>query len=76
MLNIGDSTESTGLCRPRDRARHSVCSYEVAENDADTDGISIGANSLTLNGATITYRGTTVSAELDHVGSRATRRTR
>ena len=45
-----------------------MCSYEIAENDADTDGISIGANSLTLNGATITYRGTTVSAELDHVG--------
>ena len=28
-------------------------SYEVAENDEDTDGVSIGANKLTLNGGTI-----------------------
>ena len=29
-------------------------SYRVAENDLDTDGASIGANKLTLNGGTIT----------------------
>ena len=46
-----------------------MCSYKVAESDAaDTDGISIGANSLTLNDATITYRGGTTSADLDHAG--------
>ena len=28
-------------------------SYTVAENDEDTDGVSIGANKLTLNGGTI-----------------------
>ena len=30
-----------------------VCSYTVAVGDADTDGISIVANKLTLNGGTI-----------------------
>ena len=43
-----------------------VCTYEVAENDADTDGISIGANSLTLEGGAITYRGGTTPARLTH----------
>ena len=68
MLNIGESTEPAACAAHETDLDTLVCSYEIAENDADTDGISIGANSLTLNGATITYRGTTVSAELDHVG--------
>ena len=68
MLNIGESTEPAACAAHATDLGTLVCSYEIAENDADTDGISIGANSLTLNGATITYRGTTVSAELDHVG--------
>ena len=68
MLNIGESTEPAACAAHATDLDTLVCSYEIAENDADTDGISIGANSLTLNGATITYRGTMVSAELDHVG--------
>ena len=54
MLNIGESTESSDCAAHATDLDTLVCSYEIAENDADTDGISIGANSLTLNGATIT----------------------
>ena len=31
-----------------------ACAYTVAEGDVDADGIAIGANSITLNGGTIT----------------------
>ncbi len=36
-----------------------VCSYTVAAGDADTDGISIGANQLALNGGTVKDRAVT-----------------
>ena len=44
-----------------------VLTYEVAENDADTDGIAIAANRLTLNGGTLTASSDTlVDAVLTH----------
>ena len=44
-----------------------VFTYQVAENDADPDGIAIGANRLTLNGGTLTaLSDTLVDAVLTH----------
>ena len=44
-----------------------VCRYTVALNDSAPNGIAIGANTLTLNGGTITATGsTTITADLDH----------
>ena len=44
-----------------------VLTYEVAENDADADGIAIGANRLTLNLGTLTSSSDTlVGAVLTH----------
>jgi len=41
--------------------------YYVQASDVDTDGLSIGANALTLNGGTITLLGSsTTNANLDH----------
>ena len=40
--------------------------YTVQEGDADADGVSIGANALRINGATVaTFRGVALSAEHD-----------
>ena len=44
--------------------------YVVQSSDTDTDGISIGANALTLNGHAIRVRGGTANAVLD-LGSHA-----
>ena len=44
--------------------------YAVQSSDSDSDGISVGANALTLNGATIKRRGGTADATLD-LGSHA-----
>ena len=43
-----------------------VCSYTVAANDTDTDGVAIGANKLSLNGATIRLAGMEHNAVLTH----------
>ena len=41
-------------------------SYTVAENDEDTDGVSIRANKLTLNGGTIRGEAAEKDADLSH----------
>ena len=38
-----------------------LCTYPVAEGDEDTDGVAIGANKFTLNGAVITLGSDTVT---------------
>ena len=44
-----------------------VCAYTVAVNDSAPNGVAIAANTLTLNGGTITATGsTTLTADLDH----------
>ncbi len=43
-----------------------VFSYTVAAGDADTDGISIGANKLALNGGTIQIQNGSTAATLTH----------
>ena len=46
--------------------RHAHFSYPVQEGDRDDDGVSIAANSLLLNGGTITARDGTTDAVLAH----------
>ena len=47
--------------------QHAHFSYKVQESDRDEDGISIGANSLLLNGGTIKHAGdATTDADLTH----------
>lgn len=51
--------------------------YTIQTDDSDLDGISIGANKLSLNGATIVNnRDNTVAADLSHEAVAADRRTR
>ena len=42
--------------------------YTVADGDEDADGISIGANALDANGATIVSTENGVAARLSHSG--------
>ena len=50
-LDIGGSAKTAGY--ESTSGNTVVFSYTVVENDSDTDGISIGANGLTLNGGSI-----------------------
>ena len=63
-LRVGSRTRTAGYLRGTDTAAL-VFGYEVADGDEDTDGVSIEANSLTLNGGTIEDEGDN-PAELDH----------
>ena len=63
-LRVGSRTRTPGYLRGTDTAAL-VFGYDVAEGDEDTDGVSIEANSLTLNGGTIEDEGDN-PAELDH----------
>ena len=51
-LRVGSRTRTAGYLRGTDTAVL-VFGYEVADGDEDTDGVSIEANRLTLNGGTI-----------------------
>ena len=55
-----DSGESSGAV--------AVFSYTVSDGDEDGDGISMGANKLALNGATIVSTANGVAASLSHSG--------
>ena len=70
-LTIGSATRYAGYVEhfeegyvTRD-ARSSHFRYVVQSSDCDPDGISIGANALTLNGGTITTQGSATNAALD-----------
>ena len=63
-LRVGSRTRTAGYLRGADTAAL-VFGYEVAEGDEDTDGVSIEANRLTLNGGTIKDEGDN-PAELAH----------
>ena len=67
-LTVGGSAKG-GACAAHATALDSlVCTYQVATNDGDANGVSIAANSLTLEGGAITYRGGTRAANLTHPG--------
>ena len=64
-LDVG-GTLKTAECGAGTAVTKIVCSYAVAANDADTDGVAIGANKLSRNGATIRLAGTEHDAVLTH----------
>ncbi len=63
-ITIGQNTRSAAYART-DADNRLVYAYTVQGSDADTDGVSIPADSLQLNGATIRDTATTVNAALD-----------
>ena len=65
-LNVGGTGKGAECAAHATALDSLVCSYEVEENDADTNGISIGANNLTLEGGAITFGSGTRPANLDH----------
>ena len=52
-LDVG-ATPKTAACSLATDTTKLACAYTVAKDDEDTDGVSIGANKLSLNGASIT----------------------
>ena len=52
-LTIGSATRTVDLDYVWDDGEGLVFEYEVQSDDLDTDGISIAADALSLNGATI-----------------------
>ncbi len=66
-LTIGDSTRYAAYAYPLGgRPSVQMFKYVVQQTDRDADGISIAANSLSANGASITLAGDTVAADLSH----------
>ena len=63
-LRVGSRTRTAGYLRGTDTAAL-VFGYEVADGDEDTDGVSIEAGRIALNGGTIEDEGDN-PAELDH----------
>ncbi len=62
-LNIGSQTRSAPLCNSV--ASFLIFCYTVVAADSDSDGLSIGANALTLpGGARVVAAGTTTNADL------------
>ena len=60
-------TAKAANCTAATNTTTMVCNYTVVVNDTAPDGIAIAANTLTLNGGTITATGsTTLDADLDH----------
>ena len=63
-LDVGGSAKAAGY-KGTD-GNNVKFSYTVAENDEDTDGVSIRANKLTLNGGTIRGEAAEKDADLSH----------
>ena len=67
-MRIG-STDKHASCAAATNTTTMVCAYTVKQGDRDTDGLSINANSLSLNGGTIRKAGSsTINALLGHSG--------
>ena len=65
-LNVGGTGKGAECAAHATALDNLVCSYEVTTNDADANGISIGANSLALEGGAITFGSGTRPANLAH----------
>ena len=63
-LQVGDSTRYATYLGPSRAQAHIRFGYVVRAGDTDTDGLSIGANALELNGGSITAPGDTTAAVL------------
>ena len=67
-MRIG-STDKHASCAAATNTTTMVCTYTVIQGDRDTDGLSINANSISLNGGTIRKAGSsTNNALLGHSG--------
>ena len=66
VLTIGTETRHAAYSTSWGDDRYIDFSYTVQDGDRDEDGISIPANSLRLNGGTITAAGGTTHADLTH----------
>ena len=66
MLKVGERNRPAGYLEGTGTTEL-VFAYEVVKGDEDTDGVSIDADSLSLNGGTI-KDGSNNSADLDHDG--------
>ena len=66
IINLGGSDRSAGYSAIDATNRILTFSYTVKASDSDQDGISIDANSLSLNGATITDSAINTEAVLVH----------
>ena len=64
-LTIGSATRQAGYSPSDSVGRVIWFVYTVRSSDSDTDGISVGASALTLNGGTIKIRGGAANAVLD-----------
>ena len=64
-LQVGGSSKAAA-CEAGTAVAKIVCSYTVAANDVDIDGVAIRANKLSRNGATIRLAGTEHDAVLTH----------
>ena len=64
-LTIGSATRQADYFPSYSVGRVMWFVYTVQSSDADADGISVGANALTLNGGTIKIRGGAADAVLD-----------
>ena len=53
-VKVGNQNKDFGLHSPRERTKELVFYTTVSTGDTDTDGISIDANQLSLNGGTLT----------------------
>ena len=60
------TAEKTASCAAATNTTTMVCSYTVVLNDTALLGVGVKANSLTLNGGTITETGETTSVSLAH----------
>ena len=60
------TAEKTASCAAATNTTIMVCSYTVVLNDTALLGVGVKANSLTLNGGTITETGETTSVSLAH----------
>ena len=65
-LTIGDNTRDASYSSTAAGDLALTFSYTVASDDSDQDGISIGADSLTLNGGTIKKQSSDVDAAIAH----------
>ena len=65
-LTIGDNARDAGYTEIDPLGRKITFSYTVISDDSDQDGISIAANSLTLNSGAITAEHDGADASLDH----------
>ena len=65
-VSVGGSTRHATYASSNRSATELTFGYTVQGSDRDTDGVSIGANALSLNGGTIRKSGTTTDAVLTH----------